>query len=58
VNCDVDRKVIETAIEAYTAGDGFAPKTQDDLVPDYLRATSRGFEVVDGQVVAVAGVCA
>jgi hypothetical protein len=58
VNCDVDRKVIETAIEAYIANTGVAPQSQADLVPVYLRVTSLGFDVVDGQVMAVPGVCA
>jgi hypothetical protein len=57
VNCDVDRKAVETAVEAVTANTGSPPVTQDDLVPDYLRQTSRGFEVSNGTISPVAGVC-
>jgi hypothetical protein len=57
VNCEVDRKTVETAVEAFTSNTGSPPVTQDDLVPDYLRQTSRGFEVSNGAVTPVAGIC-
>jgi hypothetical protein len=56
-SCDAQRKVFETAWEAYRADHGNPPASEADLVPDYMRAESTGFDLVGTEIVAVPGVC-
>lgn len=52
--CDEDRRVLATAVETFTLLEGRAPDGQDDLVPDWLRAPSELWDVVDGEIVPAA----
>ena len=56
-SCDAQRKVFETAWEAYNADHGNPPGSEADLVPNYMRAESTGFDLVGTEIVAVPGVC-
>jgi hypothetical protein len=56
-SCDAQRKVFETAWEAYNADHGNPPSSEADLVPAYMRAESTGFDLVGTEIVAVPGVC-
>jgi len=53
--CEEDRRVLATAIENYTLLESRAPDTEDDLVPDWLRAPSKLWDVEDGAIVPAAG---
>lgn len=56
-NCDVDRRTIETAWEAYNADHGTPPVTEADLVPLYMRVAPLGFDLVGTEIIPVLGVC-
>ena len=56
-SCEAQRKVFETAWEAYRADHGNPPSSEADLVPTYMRAESAGFDLVGTEIVAVPGVC-
>ena len=45
--CDLDRKLLEVAVEAYFAQNGAVPTTMNDLV-DYLREPIDSFSVMPG----------
>lgn len=53
--CDVARHTLEMAIDAFTALNGAPPADDGDLVGDFIRVEYADFDVVDGDVVAVAG---
>jgi hypothetical protein len=56
--CNSDRRSLETAYEAYYADRGVPPETEAELVDAGLLAhESEGWDLVGGQIVAVAGVC-
>jgi hypothetical protein len=45
--CDIEKRTIETAVEAYFAENRVAP-TMDDLVPDYLRELPTNYVLQSG----------
>jgi hypothetical protein len=56
--CDADLRTLQGAIDNYTLLEGDPPATEADLVPDWLRAESQHYDVVDGTVVpAPTGAC-
>ena len=54
-DCNVQRRTIEVAIQAYDADKGVAPVSESDLVPDYMLVDSVGFDLVSGAIVPVPG---
>lgn len=56
-DCDVQRRTIEVAWEAYNADKGVAPVSESDLVPGYMLVDSVGFDLVAGEIVPVPGMC-
>lgn len=57
-NCAVDEKVLEVAVETYIANAGVAPATEAELVTEgLLRSEIEGYDLLDGAVVPVEGVC-
>ena len=57
--CNADEKSLEVAIMAWEAQFGAGPPTEQQLVPEFLRATSELFDVRDGVPYPVpAGPCA
>ena len=53
--CSSDLGNLQLAIEAYTTLNQNPPIAESDLVPDWLRAESELYDLVDGQVVPAAG---
>jgi hypothetical protein len=58
VNCDVEFRTLETAVEAFTLDTGAVPASEAELVPVYLLVELSGADFVDGMVVPAPGVCA
>ena len=56
-DCDVERRTIETAWEAYNAQNGVPPLSEADLVPNYMFVDSVGFDLVGSTIVPVPGLC-
>jgi len=56
-DCNVQRRTIEVAMQAYDADKGVAPVSESDLVPDYMLVDSVGFDLVSGAIVPVPGMC-
>ena len=58
-SCEADRKVLETASEAYSADRGVPPESEADLVNEGLLIhESSGWDLVGTEIIAVPGVCA
>lgn len=50
--CDLDRGMMESAMEAFALLEGELPTSEADLVPDYVREESTLFDILDGTLVA------
>lgn len=56
--CAIDRKVLEVATETYVASFGMQPANEAVLVDaGYIRTELDGYDLVDGAIMPVAGVC-
>lgn len=55
-SCSAERYSVEQAVEAYYVLEGAFPRSEADLVPNYMRAESASMDVDDaGNVIAVPG---
>lgn len=57
VDCASQQRTLEVVVEAYAAATGLAPVSEAETIPDYLREELVGYDIVDGAVVPVAGIC-
>lgn len=57
VDCATEQSTLEFVVEAYTAATGLVPASEAEMIPDYLRRDLPGYDVVDGAVVPVVGIC-
>jgi prepilin-type N-terminal cleavage/methylation domain-containing protein len=53
--CKIDRRTVETAVEAYRATNRVYPSTQGQLVPDFLTQESQWHDLSGTDVVPRAG---
>ncbi len=56
VTCDADRQTLEIAIDAFTAMEGRPPTDETELVGNFIREPSNGFDISpQGMVVPAPG---
>jgi hypothetical protein len=53
--CDADLLALQSAMENFTVLNAGPPTAESDLVPDWLRAESELYDIVDGVIVPATG---